>query len=244
MSLADEARENFARHLAHNPYPGRGIVMGLSDDASAWVQVYWIMGRSANSRNRVFVAEGGVLRTEPFDAATLADPSLVLYEAMLEWPGVYLVSNGDQTRTLFDVMEAGGRFEDALAMREREPDAPNYTPRISGAIDLRDGTPSFALGILKANRADAAQTDRFTFRHAPPPPGFGLALTTYRGDGEPLPPFAGEPLWLPLAGPCEAIRDAYWDALDSGNRVALAVKRIPRGGGPSRIALRNRHARD
>lgn len=241
-ALAAAARENFARHLVANPYPGRGLVLGSAASGQGWLQVYWIMGRSENSRNRVFVADGGTLRTEAADPAKLADPSLILYEAMLELPGVYLVSNGDQTRTACDVMEAGGRFEDALDMREREPDAPNYTPRISGVLDLRLGEPTFALSILKANAADPALTDRATFRPALPPPGFGLGLTTYLGNGNPLPSFRGEPLWLPLAGEPERVADAYWDALDRENRVALAVKHVAPGG-ESRIALRNRFAR-
>jgi hypothetical protein len=241
-ALRAQAETSFARHLVANPYPGRGLVLGTAADGGAWLQVYWIMGRSENSRNRVFIADGGELRTEAADPAKLADPSLILYEAMLELPGLFLVSNGDQTRTAYDVIEAGGRFEDALEMREREPDAPNYTPRISGLIDLRLGEPSFALSILKANRANAALTDRTTFRPATPPPGLGLCLTTYQGDGDPLPSFAGEPLWMPLLGSQEAVADAYWNALDAQNRVALAVKRIAPGGA-SRIVLRNRFTR-
>jgi hypothetical protein len=197
------------------------------------------MGRSENSRNRVFVAEGGALCTEAADPAKLADPALIIYEAMLELPGLYLVSNGNQTRTIFEVMEAGGRFEDALEMREREPDAPNYTPRISGLLDLRLGEPVLALSILKANAAEPALTDRTTYRPAPPPPGLGLCLTTYQGDGEPLPSFRGEPLWLPVAGAAEEVADAYWDALHRENRVALAVKEIA-SDGSSRLTLRNR----
>jgi hypothetical protein len=158
------AQANFSRHLVANPYPGRGLVLGRAESGASWLQVYWIMGRSDNSRNRVFVADGSELRTEAADPAKLADPTLIIYEAMLELPGAYLVSNGDQTRTAFDVMEAGGRFEDALEMREREPDAPNYTPRISGLIDLRLSPPSIALSILKASAADPSLTDRTTFR--------------------------------------------------------------------------------
>jgi IMP cyclohydrolase len=236
------AQANFSRHLVANPYPGRGLVLGRAESGASWLQVYWIMGRSDNSRNRVFVADGSELRTEAADPAKLADPTLIIYEAMLELPGAYLVSNGDQTRTAFDVMEAGGRFEDALEMREREPDAPNYTPRISGLIDLRLSPPSIALSILKASAADPSLTDRTTFRPAPPPPGFGLGLTTYQGDGNPLPSFGGEPLWLPLAGPPDEIADTYWGALDRANRVALAVKEISPTG-ESRIALRNRFSR-
>jgi hypothetical protein len=241
--LLDRAERSFERSIAGNPYPGRGLVMGRSADGASWLQVYWIMGRSANSRNRVFIGDGSTLRTEPFDAAAVEDPSLILYDAMLELGRAYLVSNGDQTRTVFDALSRGESFERALATREREPDAPNYTPRITGLIDLRGAAPEFALAILKANAADPALTDRHCFRPAPPPPGLGLALTTYRGDGTPLPSFEGEPLWLPLAGAPEAVLARYWEALDAANRVALAVKQIPLAGGPGRLLVRNRHAR-
>jgi hypothetical protein len=241
--LADRAEATLARHLASNPYPGRGVVLGRSSDGAAWLQLYWIMGRSANSRNRVFVSAGTTLRTEPFDASAVEDPSLILYDAMLELERAYVVSNGDQTRTIYEALARGGSFEAALATREREPDAPNFTPRISGLIDLRGAEPAFALSLLKANRADPERTDRTTFRPAPPPPGFGLGLTTYQGDGAPLPPFEGEPLWLPLNGPPEALLARYWDALDRENRVSLALKRIPLGGGPGSLWVRNRHVR-
>jgi hypothetical protein len=240
MDLRAEASRNFVRHIEQNSYPGRGLVLGRSSDADAWLQVYWIMGRSPNSRNRIFVAEGPTLRTAPHDPAALENPSLVIYEAMLELPGLHIVSNGDQTRTIHEEITSGGSFESALAKREREPDAPNYTPRISGLIDLRGGEPLFALSILKANPADPAHTDRTSFRPAPPPPGLGLGLTTYEGDGDPLPSFRGEPLWLPLDGDPEVLGDHYWEALDADNRVALAVKRIPASGGPAEILLWNR----
>jgi hypothetical protein len=240
--LLDVAEANFRRHLAGNPYPGRGLVLGRSADAEAWLQLYWIMGRSANSRNRVFVADGATLRTEPFDAACVEDPSLILYDAMLEQGRVYLVSNGDQTRTLADALARGGSFEGALATREREPDAPNYTPRISGMIDLRGSEPAFALSLLKANRADPARTDRTSFRPAPPPPGFGLGLTTYRGDGSPLPPFEGEPLWLPVGGAPDAVLARYWEALEPANRVAIALKWIPLRGGAGTLRVLNRNS--
>jgi len=241
--LRDRAEREFSRRLQQNRYPGRGLVLGRSEDGDAWLQLYWIMGRSANSRNRVFVADGATLRTEPFDASAVLDPSLVLYDAMLELPQVYLVSNGDQTRTLCDALRRGGSFEGALSTREREPDAPNFTPRISGMIDLRGPEPEFALSVLKANRADSARTDRHAFRPAPPAPGLGLGLTTYQGDGVPLPSFEGEPVLLPLAGPPEAVLARYWDALDGENRVSLALKRIPLRGGASSLLIRNRHSR-
>lgn len=241
--LLDRAEQSFEQRLVRNAYPGRGLVLGRSEDGDAWLQLYWIMGRSANSRNRVFVADGPTLRTEPFDASAVEDPSLILYEAMLELERVYLVSNGDQTRTLCDALARGGSFEVALATREREPDAPNFTPRISGMIDLRGAAPAFALSVLKASRADPAHTDRHTFRPAPPPPGLGLGLTTYLGNGAPLPAFEGEPLWLPLAGPPEAVLERYWDALEPENRVSLALKRIPLRGGAGSLRVRNRHPR-
>lgn len=239
--LLDRAESAFSRHLVANRYPGRGLVLGRSTDGQAWLQLYWIMGRSANSRNRVFVADGATLRTEPFDASSVEDPSLILYDAMLELGRAYLVSNGDQTRTVYETLARGGSFEGALETREREPDAPNFTPRISGMLDLRGSEPRFALSLLKASAADPAHTDRHSFRPAPPPPGFGLGLTTYRGDGSPLPSFEGEPLWLPLDGHPEAVLARYWDALDRENRVALALKRIPLSGGPGALLVRNRH---
>lgn len=240
-ALRAHARETLESHLARNPYPGRGLVVGRAGDGG-WLQVYWIMGRSPNSRNRVFVADGATLRTEPFDASRVEDASLILYEAMLELPdGRYLVSNGDQTRTLHEALGAGRSVEEALEAREREPDAPNYTPRISGLLELGAAGPRLLLSILKASPADPARSDRFHFRPAPPPPGLGLGLTTYRGDGDPLPSFQGEPLWLPLEGAPEAVLDAYWEALDADNRVALAVKAIPAAGGPGELRVRNRH---
>ncbi len=243
MDIRTSADSNFAWHIGRNSYPGRGLVLGRSADGASWIQVYWIMGRSPNSRNRVFEAEGATLRTAPHDPAKLEDPSLVIYEAMLELPGVHIVSNGDQTRTIHDEIASGGSFESALETREREPDAPNYTPRISGLIDLREELPAFAISILKANPAYPDRTDRTSFRPVPPPPGLGLGITTYKEDGAPLPPFSGEPLWLPIAADPEKAADDYWEALDADNRVALAVKRIPTRGGASEIVLRNRFAR-
>ena len=234
------AERNFDNHLQKNSYPGRGLVVGQSSVEDAWLMIYWIMGRSDNSRNRKFVAEGGVLKTEPVDASLVKDPSLIIYEAMLELPGIYLVSNGDQTRTLYETLQAGGTFDDALATREREPDAPNYTPRISAMLNLQDQPGRLALNILKANPANPELTDRFTYRPAPPSPGLGLGLTTYLGDGNPLPSFQGDPLLLPCQGSAEAVLDSYWNALDTQNRISLAVKRIPADGGPGEILIRNR----
>lgn len=240
MNLTLFASQNFERHIRQNPYPGRGLIVGRSSVEDAWLMVYWIMGRSENSRNRRFVAEGGALRTEPVDASKVKNPSLIIYEAMLELPGIYLVSNGLQTRDLYDALKAGGTFEETLARWEREPDAPNYTPRISAMLDLREPSGAIALSLLKANAANPDLTDRYIIRPAVPPPGLGYCITTYAGDGDPLPSFQGDPLLMPCAGSAEEVLAAYWDALNVENRVALAVKRIPAGGGPGEILVRNR----
>ncbi len=250
MTPDERAAANFERHLAKNAYPGRGLVVGRSSDDDAWLFVYFIMGRSPNSRNRRFVAEGTTLRTEPVDLEKVEDPSLIIYEAMLDGSeqgaGSYVVSNGDQTRTIHDALAAGGSFDAALATREREPDAPNYTPRISAIVDFRpaDGggaNASFALSILKANPLDPEQTDRTTFRPARPAPGRGWLLTTYQADGSPLPSFEGDPLAVPCAGTPAEVIEQYWKALDADNRISLAVKRIPDAGGSSSLEVKNRY---
>ncbi len=239
--MSDIAQANFERHISQNVYPGRGLVIGRAAEGDNWLMIYWIMGRSANSQNRRFVAEGPTLRTEPVDPAKLEDASLIIYEAMLALPPrIFLVSNGDQTRTIYEALQAGHSFDAALASREREPDAPNYTPRISGLLDLESVSSPVTLSILKANAADPRLTDRFTYRPAPPPPGMGYGLTTYQGDGKPLPSFAGDPLLLPCAGNPESILNQYWDALNRDYRVALAVKTVSPHG--SSILIRNRFA--
>lgn len=240
MTPGELARQTFSSRLAANPYPGRGLVVGRAASGGAWLQVYWIMGRSEHSRNRAFVAEGGVLRTEPLDWEKVRDPSLIVYEAMLERGRQFLASNGDQTRSLLEGLEAGRSPQAALAAREREPDAPNYTPRISGMLDLSGEAPTVFLSLLKANRIDPSGTDRYAYCPSPPVPGFGYGLTTYMGDGDPLPSFKGDPLLLPLEEDAEATLERYWGALDAENRIALAVKEIARSGGASRLLVRNR----
>ena len=238
MEAAHIAARNFETFLRQNSYPGRGFLIGRSSSDAGWVMLYWIMGRSAHSRNRRFVAEGGTLRTVPVDPQLLTDPSLVIYEAMLELPALYLVSNGAQTRTMYETLRTGGTFEEALASWAQEPDAPNYTPRISAMLRL--ARQQVTLSILKANPVDPAYTDRYTYRPAIPAQGLGVGLTTYRGDGNPLPSFTGDPLLLPCAGSPEDLLDMYLGALDAHNRVALAVKHIPAQGGVGTIIVQNR----
>ena len=239
MDAAHLAASHFERHLRQNPYPGRGLVVGRSSVDPGWVMLYWVMGRSANSRNRRFVAEGGTLRTVPVDPRLVSDPSLIIYEAMLELPGIYLVSNGAQTRTLYETLSTHGTFEAAMAQWQREPDAPHYTPRISAMLALAQ--QQVTLSILKANPVDSACTDRYFYRPAMPAPGLGVGLTTYSGDGHPLPSFTGDPLLLPCAGSPEELLNMYWEALDATNRVALALKYIPAQGGAGTILVRNRY---
>lgn len=228
--------QNLARHIASNSYPGRGLIIGRSAGDDAWLMLYWIMGRSAHSRNRRLTIQGPVLRTEPVDPSRLDAPELIIYPAMLELPGVYIVANGDQSRTICDALRNGGTFDAALATREREPDAPNYTPRISGMLDL-SGPPAITLNILKANPVDPARTDRVTYHPAIPPPGLGLCLTTYMGDGEPLPGFSGDPLLMPLEGGAEEVMRSYWNALDRENRIAIALKRVAPDGSSELMAI-------
>ncbi|MBN1812780.1 MAG: inosine monophosphate cyclohydrolase [Anaerolineae bacterium] len=240
MNAMQIASRNFERHIRQNSYPGRGLVVGRSSVEDAWLQIYWIMGRSQHSRNRRFVVDGSSMRTEPVDVSLVKDPSLIIYNAMLELPGIYLATNGDQTDTLVETLQAEGTFDDALGTREREPDPPNYTARISAMLDLNKQPVEIALSILKGNTVNPELTDRFTFRPATPPPGLGYCITTYQGDGKPLPPFAGDPLPMPCEGSAEEVLAAYWDALDAENRVSLAVKTIPAQGGPGKIIVQNR----
>ena len=241
MQSRDHAFEKLKSHIGENPYPGRGLVIGRSHGGECWQQVYFIMGRSPNSRNRQFKGKGGSLETQPFDASKVEDPSLIIYEAMLELGRAFLVSNGNQTRTAYEGLNAGRSFSEALSEREREPDEPNYTPRITGMLDLAGGSASIALSILKANRSDPGLTDRWYYYPSAPQAGEGYALTTYMGDGNPLPSFEGDPLVLPIEASPEETLDLYWSSLDDDNRISLAVKEISAKGDGSRILLRNKY---
>ena len=216
-------------------------MMGLCDAGDA-IQLYWIMGRSDNSRNRVFEAEGTVLRTKAADPSTMKDPSLVIYEAMLEHGDHYIMSNGDQTRTIFQSLQHGpDGFEKGLICRDREPDAPNYTPRITGMVTLTRGIPFYRFAILKANQADPSLSDRNFFYREKIKAGEGLLLTTYEEDGNPLPSFSGEPVPMPLSGSPEEILETYWAALNPDNKISLAIKVISPKDGSSRLLLKNRN---
>jgi len=224
------ASDNFERHLVGNPYPGRGIVLGRSTKNS-WIQIYWIMGRSENSRNRVLVEESGFLRTEAATPEKLDDPSLVIYTAMLRVQEQFIVTNGAQTDALFACLMDDGEFVDTLLPWSHEPDAPNFTPRISGCTDFAEKRNW--LSIIKASSPDGRASEHQFFHYGDIPEGFGRAITTYQGDGKPLPPFAGTPLLMPLEGDGEAIAQTYWNALNRDNRIALAVRTIEVDGSAS-----------
>lgn len=231
-----------AKALAANPYPGRGIVIGADAEGRKLVQVYWIMGRSVNSRNRVFRSSAdGTVRTEAFDPALLSDPSLVIYNAALRRGPAWIVTNGDQTDTIAAAIGSGGSFESALETREYEPDAPNYTPRISGIVDLSDPAYAFRLSLL---RRGAGGSDRFTWRYAKAGAGQGRFVSTYLRDGDPLPSFSGEPLPLPIPEcGAEAIAGYFWKLLDGGNRISLMARAIdPEMGGAETFIINGKES--
>ncbi len=220
----DLAERNFTE-LQNNVYPGRGIAAGLNASATHLVQIYWIMGRSDNSRNRIFVEREGHVWTEPADPAKVKDPSLIIYNAMRELDGVYVATNGDQTDTIIQSLRAGATLRQSLMTRQYEPDAPNCTPRISCFTSLRDGMPMIELAILKKSSLSDA-CNRYFYTYDQMEPGFGHMLTTYAGDGDPLPAFEGEPRLMPLQGEIAELAQSYWTKLNPENRVSLAVKFI------------------
>jgi hypothetical protein len=205
------------------------------------VQVYWIMGRSENSRNRVFVQEGEVVRTAPFDESKVKDPSLIIYNCTRVAGSAHIVTNGDQTDTIFEALGKGGSFESALDTRTFEPDEPNYTPRISGVVDLADGLNAYRLGILKTIGNDPERPVRQYFNFGKAIPGAGHFIATYSGDGKPLPSFGGEPQLVEIPVEIDAARDLYWGALNEDNRVSLLVKFIDPESGSSEVRIVNKH---
>ncbi|SHH94955.1 IMP cyclohydrolase [Sporobacter termitidis DSM 10068] len=209
---------DITNELKANTYPGRGIVLGRSEDGSRAVLIYFIMGRSVNSRNRVFVTTDDGIRTEAHDPALLSDPSLVIYHPVRFSDGYIVVTNGDQTDTIRDNLSADNSFHSALLKREFEPDAPNYTPRISGLV-MPDG--SYKLSILKSMNGDPACCCRYFYEYDAPVAGMGHFIHTYKSDGDPIPSFEGEPRTVAVTGTLSEYAGAVWDALDGDNKVAL-----------------------
>ena len=206
--------------LAANPYPGRGIVLGETPDGKCSVAAYFIMGRSSNSRNRIFVEEPDGIRTEAYDPSQLGDPSLIIYHPVREMGRGLIVTNGDQTDTILEFLERGLPMEQALRTREFEPDGPNVTPRISGLLSP-DG--SYKLSILKSADAEGSGCVRQTFEY-PPLPGIGHFLHTYVTDGNPIPTFQGEPERVTIQGGIDAFTAELWDNLNPQNKISLFVR--------------------
>ena len=214
------------QELKNNEYPGRGIVIGRSADAKFAVTAYFIMGRSSNSRNRVFVTEGEGIRTQAFDPSKLEDPSLIIYAPVRVLGNKTIVTNGDQTDTIYDGMDKQLTFEQSLRCREFEPDAPNYTPRISGIMHIEGGSYNYAMSILKSNNGDPSCCIRNTFAYQNPAAGEGRFIHTYMHDGNPLPSFEGEPKRVEISGDIDSFTDMIWNSLNADNKVSLFVRYI------------------
>lgn len=228
--------------LSSNTYPGRGIILGLTPDGNHAAIAYFIMGRSENSRNRVFVYEGRGLRTQAFDPAKLSDPSLIIYSPVRVLDNHTIVTNGDQTDTVYDFMADGKTFADALRTRTFEPDAPNFTPRISGLVTVSDGGFSYRLSILKSNNGNPDSAQRFFYEYAQPVAGEGHFIHTYACDGNPIPSYEGEPTGVVIAdNDLDAFTNLIWDSLNEENKVSLFTRFIDltTGAVESRIINKN-----
>ena len=225
------AKYDLKKLLSENTYPGRGIIIGASANGKSALIAYFIMGRSVNSRNRVFEAFEGGMRTRAFDESKVVDPSLIIYNPYLSLPGIDIITNGDQTNTIYDRIKAypgaQSAFSEALATREFEPDAPNYTPRISGIAryDFANKTFGYSLSILKSNGTPDV-CNRFTFDYAPQP-GTGHFIHTYKCDGNPIPSFEGEPEEVGLPDTAKELAKLVWDNLNADNKVSLYVREVP-----------------
>lgn len=214
------------QRLKENSYPGRGIVMGKSANGKYAVTAYFIMGRSENSRNRIFVEDGEGIRTQAFDESKLSDPSLIIYAPVRVLGNKTIVTNGDQTDTIYDLMDKQQTFEQSLRTREFEPDAPNFTPRISGIMHLGGGSFNYAMSILKSNQGNPDSCNRYTFSYTNPEAGEGRFLHTYMGDGNPLPSFEGEPEIVEIPDDMDAFTELLWNSLNEENKVSLFVRYI------------------
>ncbi|MCI8663503.1 MAG: inosine monophosphate cyclohydrolase [Hungatella sp.] len=221
MNIIDLAEE-----LKSNSYPGRGIVIGKTPDGTKAVTAYFIMGRSANSRNRVFVEDGEGIRTQAHDPSKMEDPSLIIYAPVRVLGNKTIVTNGDQTDTIYEGMDKQMTFEQSLRCREFEPDGPNYTPRISGIMHIEKGSYNYAMSILKSNNGSPEGCNRFTFAYHNPAAGEGHFIHTYMHDGNPLPSFEGEPKPVGIPDSIEEFTKLLWDNLNEENKVSLFVRYI------------------
>ena len=226
-----------AEELQQNSYPGRGIVLGKSADGSQMVIAYFIMGRSENSRNRVFVEENDGIKTQAFDPSKLTDPSLIIYSPVRVINGKTIVTNGDQTDTIYDFIAKDDTFENALQTRTFEPDAPNFTPRISGIID----GDRYTLSILKSANGNPDSTCRYFFDYQSPLAGEGHFIHTYRCDGNPIPSFEGEPKKIAVNGDIDAFTESVWNSLNADNKVSLFTRYIDLTTGETQTRICNKN---
>ena len=217
---------SLANELNSNTYPGRGIVIGKTKDGKKAVTAYFIMGRSNNSRNRVFVEDVEGIRTQAFDPSKLEDPSLIIYAPVRVLGNKTIVTNGDQTDTIYEGMDKQLTFEQSLRTREFEPDAPNYTPRISGIMHVENGKYNYAMSILKSNNGNPKACNRYTFAYENPVAGEGHFIHTYMHDGNPLPSFEGEPKLVEINGDIDEFTNMVWTNLNEDNKVSLFVRFI------------------
>ncbi len=211
--------------LENNTYPGRGIVIGKTPDGTKAMTAYFIMGRSDNSRNRIFTEKNGEVFTEPFDASKVQDPSLIIYAAIRRYENNLIVTNGNQTDTIYDGLKDGKCFTRALESREFEPDGPNFTPRISGMLTFGEGDFAYQMSILKSADAEGSACNRFTWKYAPIS-GVGHFLHTYVCDGNPIPTFQGEPERMAVCDEIDEMTDRLWKALNESNKISLYVRYI------------------
>lgn len=233
---------DIAEILKSNAYPGRGIVIGKSDCGKFAVTAYFIMGRSENSRNRVFVEDGDGIRTQAFDPSKLTDPHLIIYAPVRVLGNKLIVTNGDQTDTIYELMDKQQTFEQSLRTREFEDDAPNYTPRISGILHFEDKGFNYAMSILKSANGNPDSCQRYTFAYANPIDGEGRFIHTYMGDGNPLPSFEGEPELVEIKGNIDEFTDTVWNNLNEDNKVSLFVRyvNLENGNVETRIVNKNK----
>lgn len=229
------------QELKNNEYPGRGIVIGRSEDGKYAVTAYFIMGRSSNSRNRVFVTEGEGIRTQAFDPSKLEDPSLIIYAPVRLLGNDTIVTNGDQTDTIYEGIERGLTFEQSLRSREFEPDGPNYTPRISGIMRVENNGFHYAMSILKSAEGDPSGCIRNTFTYENPKAGEGRFIHTYMHDGDPLPSFCGEPKRVAVSGDIDAFANMVWESLNGDNKVSLFVRYIEIATGKYETRIKNKN---
>ena len=229
------------KELKENCYPGRGIMIGRSANGKYAVTAYFIMGRSENSRNRVFIEDADGIRTQAFDPSKMQDPSLVIYRPVRVMEDAVIVTNGDQTDTIYELMKEGKTFEESLRTREFEPDAPNYTPRISGLMNIKDGKYDFAMSILKSNNGNPDCCDRFTFTYSNPVAGEGRFIHTYKCDGNPLPSFEGEPKVVAIPDDIDEFTNLIWNSLNEDNKISLYVRYIDIETKESKVVLLNKN---